>query len=649
LLRALVESPELHLRVLTGEDALDQPVGGVFTTDLLDPSRYLSGGEIVLTGLMWRRTPQDSRAFVSALAGAGVTALAAGDAALGSVPPDLVEACRDHRLPLIEVPVDVSFGVITERVMRASLPAGPGPAAARLRLLTADREPADAVAALLAVVDAEYGVAGWVLSATGRLVAGAGPVPAAGLRSALARAGLGAPGFPATVTLEGAPFSLFGVAGPSSHRLACWFVALAGEVAAWDEERRAVAAELAGLVAGQRARHEDGRRAARRSADAALHQLLEWRAGHAGRAGHARRPGGAERGEREIAAALRRHGLAARGPFAAVAVAAPRAGNPPGAAPAGTARPSVDPPSADLPGAAPPGTAELGAALAGTAEPGTAPPGAAQPGAAAPGTAPSEMVQHEAAPSGTEPPGVVEAGPAQHGVVGSAVAQAGGPQQDAAEAARVLLEEILPGALVGVCGATAVALASGAEDVPGRVRDAVGLLAPVPGLDLPFGVSALAGAGELDGGDAAGGGAASHAVGGAASRAVGGASRAVAEARQASRLAELLGAGVHVVDSAQFGSCDLLLAMVPGEARRAFRAALLDPLLAYDRDHGTELVRTLEIFLACSGSWSKAADAMFVHVNSLRYRIRRIGELTGRDPGSLEDQAALLLALRIAG
>jgi len=121
----------------------------------------------------------------------------------------------------------------------------------------------------------------------------------------------------------------------------------------------------------------------------------------------------------------------------------------------------------------------------------------------------------------------------------------------------------------------------------------------------------------------------------------------VAEARQAARLAELLGGGVRVVDSAQFGSWELLLAMVPGEARRAFQAALLDPLVAYDRDHGTELVATLEAFLACSGSWSRAAEAMFIHVNSLRYRIRRIEELTGRDPRSLADQAALLLALRM--
>ena len=40
---------------------------------------------------------------------------------------------------------------------------------------------------------------------------------------------------------------------------------------------------------------------------------------------------------------------------------------------------------------------------------------------------------------------------------------------------------------------------------------------------------------------------------------------------------------------------------------------------------------------------------MFVHVNSLRYRMRRVEELTGLDLGSLADQAALLLALRLAG
>ncbi|HEY6279631.1 MAG TPA: PucR family transcriptional regulator ligand-binding domain-containing protein, partial [Streptosporangiaceae bacterium] len=298
LLRTLVAAPGLRLRVLAGQEDLDRPIAGVFTTDLLDPRRYLAGGELVLTGLMWRRTEADSGTFVAALAGAGVAALGAGDAALGSVPPDLVDACREYRLPLFEVPVDVSFAAITEQVLRSLLAPGEGPDVRHRLLAAADaatpgwdtRPTAGAVTVLLAAADAEYGLAGWAVSATGRLVApglsgpgwvaafpnaradrslaAAGPGPDAGLRLALARAGLAAPELPASVTLEGTPFTLYQVAGPSAHPLAGWFLVLAGDAAAWDGEQRAAAAELAGLVAGQLARDEGGRQAARRSADA---------------------------------------------------------------------------------------------------------------------------------------------------------------------------------------------------------------------------------------------------------------------------------------------------------------------------------------------------------------------------------------------
>jgi hypothetical protein len=542
LLRALVETPELRLRMLAGEDALDRHVGGVFTTDLLDPRRYLSGGEIVLTGLMWHRTAADSEVFVSALAAAGVAALAAGDAALGSVPLDLVEACRHHRLPLLEVPVDVSFGAITEQVVRARLQAGHGPAAVRRRLLAGagagavlpgGREAADALGPLFTAAQAQYGMAGWVLSPAGRLLAGVSPAPGQARGFALATAWLGAPALPVTVTAGGAQFSLFGVAGQPAHRLARWFVCLAGDHTAWDDERRAVAAELSGLVAGYRSRQESSRRAARGPADAMLRRVLEWR------------PGTAEREEREIVAAMSRAGLSPPDGLAVVAVA--------------------------LPGAGPPGIPE--------------------------------------------------------------------PEQ----VAQVLLEDMLPGAAVGGCGGEAVAFAPDGMAVLGQVRAAVGRLARVPRLDLPVGVSLVAAApgrepGRVAAADEAGAGWTAAAV-----------SRAVAEARQAGRIAALLGPGARMIEGTALGSYELLLALVPEEASLAYRTRLLAPLLAYDRSHGTELVRTLEVFLACSGSWTKAARAMFVHVNSLRYRIRRIEELTGRDLHSLADQAALLLALRLAG
>src|SRR5947207_15527595 len=99
-LRALLDTDALGLRLLGGEDGRDRTVRGVMTTDLRDPSRYLSGGELVLTGLAWRRDADDSEAFVRILAQAGVVALAAGEAELADIPDDLVVACTRHRLPL---------------------------------------------------------------------------------------------------------------------------------------------------------------------------------------------------------------------------------------------------------------------------------------------------------------------------------------------------------------------------------------------------------------------------------------------------------------------------------------------------------------------------------------------------------------------
>ena len=102
-LRALLDTDALGLRLLGGEDELDRTVRGVMTTDLKDPSRYLAGGELVLTGLAWRHGAEDSEPFVRILAGAGVAGLAAGEAELGDVPEDLVLACARHRMPLFAV------------------------------------------------------------------------------------------------------------------------------------------------------------------------------------------------------------------------------------------------------------------------------------------------------------------------------------------------------------------------------------------------------------------------------------------------------------------------------------------------------------------------------------------------------------------
>jgi DNA-binding PucR family transcriptional regulator len=121
---------------------------------------------------------------------------------------------------------------------------------------------------------------------------------------------------------------------------------------------------------------------------------------------------------------------------------------------------------------------------------------------------------------------------------------------------------------------------------------------------------------------------------------------ALEEARYSRRLAELRGGPVSAVTPDEVTSHVLLLATVPDEVRRTFALRVLGPVLDYDKHNTAGLRRTLEAFLDCSGSWSKVSELLHVHVNTVRYRIARVEELTGRDLSRLEDRVDIFLALR---
>ncbi|MGR6914990.1 PucR family transcriptional regulator [[Actinomadura] parvosata] len=103
---------------------------------------------------------------------------------------------------------------------------------------------------------------------------------------------------------------------------------------------------------------------------------------------------------------------------------------------------------------------------------------------------------------------------------------------------------------------------------------------------------------------------------------------------------------VSIMSVADIDSFDLLLAALPSSVRRSFRDHLLGPVEEYDARHGSELLRTLDTFLETCGSWQRTADELYVHVNTLRYRMQRIEELTGRRMSSMRDRTDLYLALR---
>lgn len=89
----------------------------------------------------------------------------------------------------------------------------------------------------------------------------------------------------------------------------------------------------------------------------------------------------------------------------------------------------------------------------------------------------------------------------------------------------------------------------------------------------------------------------------------------------------------------------MLLGLHERSVLRRFADDILAPLRRHDEQSGTELERTLRVFLGHDAHWSTTAQDLYIHVNTLRNRVARIGELTGRDANRLDDRVDLFLAL----
>ncbi|MFE9886517.1 PucR family transcriptional regulator ligand-binding domain-containing protein [Streptomyces scopuliridis] len=604
-LRALLETDALGLRLLGDGEELDRPVRGVMTTDLRDPSRYLSGGELVLTGLAWRHSAEDSEPFVRILVSAGVAGLAAGEAELGTVPEDLVTACAQHRLPLFAVDEDVAFATITEYVVRQVSGERAGDLAAvvdRHRRLMTSGPAGGGPDVVLDLLGSDLDLRAWVLSPTGRQIAGGAPLsPAkaaalAGEHLAATRAGRRSP---YRTAVDGTAYSLFPVRNvgrgttPTAFRdvretvLSDWLLAVEADAGDWPAARLDLLQGVTQLIAVERDRRDAARTVRRRLAQEIL-ELVRTGAAPA-----------------EIAARLR--------------VAAPVL----------------------LPGL---------------------------------GTAPHWQVvvaRVEWAQNGTGNGGT--------GTGGSGTGGAGAALIEGGPVAQSLLEEILvdPAWTGAGTGAGAGADASDRIAVAHTDDEAIALV-PLPAVSADPSAVPDAGEGALPGGGS-GAEKPAHVVAAdpgihadallaavrnplsagladdgrltlgvsAPVHSAEGLRGALEEARHARRVAAARPGRVCAAGHHELASHVLLLPFVPDDVRRAFTARLLDPLRDYDRRHRAELIPTLEAFLDCDGSWTRCAARLHLHVNTLRYRVGRIEQLTGRDLARLEDKLDFFLALRM--
>jgi purine catabolism regulator len=97
---------------------------------------------------------------------------------------------------------------------------------------------------------------------------------------------------------------------------------------------------------------------------------------------------------------------------------------------------------------------------------------------------------------------------------------------------------------------------------------------------------------------------------------------------------------------ADLGTYQLLLSLQDPEALRTFADSVLAPLDRYDHAHGGDLLPSLRAFLERNARWESAAKELLVHRHTLRYRMRKVEELSGRNLSSARDRMEFFLALR---
>jgi PucR C-terminal helix-turn-helix domain len=119
--------------------------------------------------------------------------------------------------------------------------------------------------------------------------------------------------------------------------------------------------------------------------------------------------------------------------------------------------------------------------------------------------------------------------------------------------------------------------------------------------------------------------------------------------REAMLLAELASVPGIVV-AGQEETYRLLIGVLlrdPAELEQ-LRASSISPLLAYDAEHATDLLVTLETFLAHHGSTTETAEAMQLHRHTVGYRLSRVQEVSGLSPYESDGRERLSLGLKAA-
>ena len=118
------------------------------------------------------------------------------------------------------------------------------------------------------------------------------------------------------------------------------------------------------------------------------------------------------------------------------------------------------------------------------------------------------------------------------------------------------------------------------------------------------------------------------------------------EAHYAIKIRKLKGGSGVLASFDDLGSYGLLLGLQDTLSLEVFYDSVLGKLREYDAQNSSDLVNSLACFLEANGHWGDAAEKLYVHRHTLRYRMKRVEEITGRNLNLSQDRMEFWLALK---
>ena len=107
--------------------------------------------------------------------------------------------------------------------------------------------------------------------------------------------------------------------------------------------------------------------------------------------------------------------------------------------------------------------------------------------------------------------------------------------------------------------------------------------------------------------------------------------RSFKEADQAMRIARSEGGADTTVFYENMGIYTLLVGIKERSILEGYYLEIMRPLLEYDKINNADLLRTLEVYLDENCNITTASERLFIHRNTMKYRIKKIEELTRSD------------------